>query len=174
MQQAGIWAGVGAIALAGAIVFASLRPQEETPPPPSVPSLVPPLCDAQVGEWERLEAGALAEVYRVVEASEETVTIESVRYSEGTPVGPPEPRVFGRNGFGLPQGYVVQRIDPDRIDVGGTMRDCWRIAATSQTGARFWWISEAVPACGILKIAQSVRGQPDEPNAARLADSGNE
>ena len=143
-------------------------------PPPVFPPLIPPLHDAQVGEWLRLAAGVDAEVYRVVRATDYAVDVEITRYHDEAPEGPPSVETWPRNGFSLPADKsVIRAIEPDRIEVAGKWFDCWRVHVFSHVAGlteRVYWICDKIPVHGLLKIANVVKGGPDEAHAVRLAD----
>lgn len=145
------------------------------PPPPPPPSLIPPLHDAQVGEWLRLEVGVNAEVYRVVGVSDYEVQVEITSYRNGEPSSSPVVHTWHRNDFGLPANCVVRQIDPDSIDVAGKRYDCWRLSIFSHeagAGQRLYWVSDKIPVHGLLKAAAVQQGAPDDLHAAKLADWG--
>jgi hypothetical protein len=169
----------GALARVSVLVAAALTsscdPAEPAPAPPP-PTLIPPLHDAEVGEWLRAESGRRAQVFRVVDASDFDVTVETVTYDDGRPTSEPVTAKWSRNGFGVPSGNppegVIRRFERDRIEVAGKLWDCWRISIHTRLGVVWYWISEDVPVHGVLKWALVQKGQADEANAARLADYG--
>jgi len=164
------------VAAAAALVLASC--DEDRPRTPAVqPSplrLTPPLCDAKVDEWIRIEAGRDAQVFRVVNASDYYVEVETTTYEDQAPVGTPQRLKWWRNSFGLPEAEcVIRAIDADRIQVGDKWYDCWRIFVNSRTGQeKFFWISDAVPVHGLLKVAAIRKGVADETHAAKLTEWG--
>jgi hypothetical protein len=170
-----IAAVTGVVLVAVALAAASCRKDPPPPPPAPFPSLIPPLHDAQVGEWLRLEAGVDAEVYRVVGASDYEVQVEVMRYHNGEPSSSPAVQTWSRNGFGLPANSVIRQIDRDAIDVGGVRYDCWRLSIfTREAGApqRSYWVSETIPVQGLLKAAIVQKGEADDVHAAKLVDWG--
>jgi hypothetical protein len=136
--------------------------------------LVPPLCDAQAGEWLRIESGRNAQLFRVVDAGDYYVDVETTTYQDEAPIGTPQRQRWPRNSFGLPQDEcVIRAIDADRIEVGDRWYDCWRIFVTSRSGQeKFLWISDEVPVHGLLKVAGIRKAVADEAHAAKLTESG--
>ncbi len=170
------------VAVAAVVAFAAGfvsawwgRPSAPPPlPPPPQPTLIPPLHDAQVGEWIRLEAGVDAEVYRVVGATDYEVQVEVTSYHNGEP-SPPIQKTWHRNGFGLPPNCVVREIDPEVLEVGGTKYDCWRLSIFSREPGKaqlLYWICDKIPVHGLLEAAVVQKGAADETHAARLVDWG--
>jgi len=166
------------IALAAVAALMSSSCGKDPPPAPaqqpSPTRLIPPLCDAKVDEWLRIEAGRDAQVLRVVNAGDYYVEVETTTYQDQAPVGTPVRAKWWRNSFGLPEeDCVIRAIDADRIQVGDKWYDCWRIFVTSRTGQeKFYWISEAVPVHGLLKVAGIRKGVADEAHAAKLTEWG--
>lgn len=158
--------------LLGAVLAAAACGDDPVPVPVSPPTLrlIPPLQDAEVGEMLRLEAGATAEVYRVVGGDEYQVQVELVKYQDGAPVTSPSVLTWHRNSFSIPADAVIRAIDQDRIEVGGKTYDCWRLAVASRVRQLYFWISDEIPVHGVLKVAAVVKGQADEAHAAHLAD----
>ena len=167
---------VRVVAVVVALAAASCCKDPPPPlPPPPVRSLIPPLHDAQVGEWLRLEAGVVAEVYRVVGASDYEVQVEVTRYKNGEPSSSPTTQTWHRNDFGLPANCVVRQIDPDVITVGGVRYDCWRLSIFSHepgVSQRSYWVCEKIPVQGLLEAAIVQKGEVDDAHAAKLADWG--
>jgi len=165
-----------AIALtAAALLVASCdKDAPAAPKPAASPRLTPPLCDAQVGEWIRLESGRDAQVHRVVDAGDYSVEIETTTYQNEAPVGNPQRQRLSRNSFGLPSDVcVIRTIDADRILIADRWYDCWRIFVNDRNGQeKFVWISDEVPVNGFLKVAGIHKGVADEAHAAKLAESG--
>jgi hypothetical protein len=164
------------VALALVLLFAvscNDDPPRAAPTPPP-PRLIPPLHDAKVGEWLRVEAGRDAQVFRVVDAGDYSVDVETTTYKEQAPVGVPHKTRWWRNSFGLPEDEcVVRALDPDRIQVGDKWYECWRIYVTSRNGQeRYVWVSEEIPVHGVLKVAAINKGVTDERNAVTLAEWG--
>ena len=169
----------GLLVLAGAVLAFVLgevlrpRSRAESPPPAADP-FVPPLNDAVVGEEVRLHRGPLVSTYRVARTTDDEVQVEFFESYEGTPpagwtAAPAKTYVWRRNGFGVPEDFVVRRADPDRIDVGGRSFDCWRLTCHSRAGLRFYWISDRVPVHGVLRIAPDLDGDGG-PDVALQAD----
>ncbi len=145
----------------------------KAPPPPR---LIPPLWDAEVDEWVRLEPtdGSTSIVYRVVNAGDTWVDVETTSYVNGNFVGSPQKVRWKRNCFGLPEDEcVIRAFDPDRIEVDGKSYDCWRILAGSATVQQMYWISDAIPVHGVLRVANVHKGDPDLKNALILKAWGN-
>ena len=132
------------------------------------PILVPPLQDAEVGEWIRIQAGRDVQVHRVVDARELDVTIEYMQYHEDEP-GPPATIVLRRDSFGTPAEGVVRAIARDRVDVGGRSYDCWRLDVYLHIGQFAYWISEEVPVTGLIKYARIEKGAVDEVKIGRAS-----
>jgi len=133
-----------------------------------------PLNDAVVGEEVRLHRGPIVSRWRVAHTTDEEVQVEFVETFEGTPPAgfvpsPASTFVWRRSGFGVPDGFVVRRADPDRIDVGGRSFDCWRLMCHSRAGVRFYWISAEIPVHGVIRIAPDLDGD-GAPDAAHQAD----
>lgn len=165
------------VAVAAGLGVGACNPGPAVAPPTAAParSLVPPLHDAVVGEELRLRTGPTLWSYRVAHTSDDEVEVEFVSsWVGGSPPPGWAPRserlVWSRNGFGLADGFVVRRIDPDRIEVAGRWWDCWRLQCHSRQGLRFYWISDEVPVHGVLRIApdQNQDGVPDPGNEADL------
>jgi hypothetical protein len=164
-----------ALAAVAALISSSCGKDSPAAPPPSPPArLTPPLCDAQVGEWLRLESGRDAQLLRVVDAGDYYVDVETTTYQDESPVGNPQRQRWSRNSFGLPPDEcVVRTIDADRIHLGDRWYDCWRIYATTRAGQEtFFWISDEIPVHGMLKFAAVRKGVVDEKHAVTRADSG--
>jgi hypothetical protein len=154
---------------------ASLRPgPPPPPPPPPIPTLVPPLHDAKVGEWLKVEAGVDSQMFRVVGVSPDDyeLTVEMIQSSNGVPVGGPEFFKWRRNSWSLPSDCVVRAIDRDRVEVGGKHYDCWRLAVFSHQRNMVYWISDEIPVHGVLKFTAVGKHGPDDAHAARAADWG--
>jgi hypothetical protein len=165
-----------AVAVAAGLAAASCRDDPPPAPPPPPPrALIPPLHDAQVGEWLRVETGVDSEMYRVVAATDYEVTVEITRYKAGEPTSSPTRQTWSRNSFGLPANCVVRQIDPESLVIGGVRYDCWRLSIFSrETGAaqRAYWISDAIPVHGLLEAAVVQKGSVDDLHAAKLVDWG--
>jgi hypothetical protein len=141
------------------------------PPPPSappLPALVPPLANVKVGEWLRLESGADAILYRVVDTGDYDVKVEATTYHDQQPTAAPHVETWSRNLFGLPVESVIRSIDRDQIEVAGKRVDCWRFYVVAREGERFYWISDEFPVNGLLKFAALHKGQVDDVHAVKL------
>jgi hypothetical protein len=163
------WTLVVALAASSCGKDPVVAPQQAAPT-----RLTPPLCDAQVGEWLRLESGRDAQLLRVVDAGDYYVDVETTTYQNESPVGSPQRQRWSRNSFGLPPDEcVIRTIDSDRIQVGDKSYACWRIYTTTRTGQEnYFWISDEVPVHGMLKYAGIRKGVVDEAHAVKLADFG--
>jgi hypothetical protein len=164
-----------AVGVAIGMAVAALRPSPPPPPPPPpVPTLVPPMHDAQVGEWARIESGVDAQLFRIVGVSpdDHEIKVEMVQSHEGTPSGPPVTLTWHRNSWSLPADCVIRAIDRDRIEVAGKHYDCWRLTVFSHVRNMVYWISDEVPVHGVLKIAVATDRGIDEMHAARFAEGG--
>lgn len=151
-----------AAASAGLLVLASgCRESEPLPVAVQPAVLIPPLHDAQTGEQLRMHRGDEEWVWRVVSASDEEVSVDFFVYRGGVVVeGRTDHLRWMRNSFGIPEGFVIREIRRDRIDVGGTSYDCWRLKAYAREGARYYWITDSLPVSGFLRIALEERGKP--------------
>jgi len=173
---------IAVLVAGGAVVgLATCRPGGGGGNAPAAPSatLVVPLNDAVVGEEVRLRRGRSIWTWRVSHSTDDAVQVEFVETTEGGgPAGvsppPAQSHVWPRNGFGLPEGLVVRRIDRDRIEVAGRWWDCWRLQCHSRAGTRFYWITDEVPVHGVLRIAPDLDGdgQPDPGTQADLLPDG--
>ncbi len=152
------------LTLAAAAACGGCRPRAAPPVPVKMAAFVPPLFDAQIGETLVTRRGTQEWHYTVVSAGDVEVVVEVVVYDGGVPQGRgPQRFAWHRNNFGLPDNAVVERVEPARVDVGGTTWDCWLVHVTTRTSGRYYyWISDDVGVNGILKIAQSEGGVPDE------------
>lgn len=154
---------------------ASLRRAPPPPPPPTiVPTLVPPLHDAKVGEWLRIKSGVDEQLYRVVGVSPDDyeIDVELTQYQNGLPLAKPTPFKWHRNSFGLPHDCVVRAIDRDRVEVDGKSYECWRLQVFTHQGNWVYWISEEIPAHGVLMMTKVGKNGPDMIRAARAVDWG--
>jgi hypothetical protein len=161
--------------LAAALTSSSCGKDPPAAAPQAAPTrLIPPLCDAQVGEWLRIEAGRDAQLYRVVDAGDYWVDVETTTYQNEAPIGTPQRQRWPRNSFGLPMDdCVIRAIDADRIQIADKWYDCWRICANSRSGLEmFYWISDQVPVHGVLQVAGVQKGVADLAHAAKLTESG--
>lgn len=173
MKRAPLWTLAVVVAIAATIALtATCGPAPAPPLPPPPPRLVPPLNDAQVGEWLRLASGVDSEMYRVVRAGDFDVDVEIVAYHNDQPVGSPRTVTWHRNSFSVPSDAVIRAIDPDHIEVGGKWYDCWRLSIYGRNVQRYYWITDQVPAHGLIKVANIGKNGPDEANAVYLADCG--
>jgi len=166
---------LAALATSAALLAASCR--KEPPPvaaPAATPRLIPPLHDATVGEWLRIETDRDALMYRVVDAGDYWVDVETLTYRDQAQVGAPLKQRWWRNSFGLPEDEcVIRAIDSDRIQIGDKWFDCWRLFVTSRSGQeKYFWISDQVAVHGLLKVASLRKGIVDEAHAAKLAEWG--
>jgi hypothetical protein len=157
------------------LVAVSCNPDPEPAPPKAPPPrrLIPPLWDAKVGEWLRVEEGPASLVYRVVNAGETWIDVETTPYRDGAPTGSPQKTRWTRNSFGLPDNECVVRVfDPDRIEVKGKWYDCWRLLVSSATEQQMYWISDEIPVHGLLRVAAVHKGVADETHALKLVEWG--
>jgi hypothetical protein len=163
---------VAFLAAAGGLA-SGCRDEPQAPPAPALKplALVPPLHDAQVGEMIRIQPdrGVDAEVYRVVETDDFSVTVERTRYHSDQPEAPVR-MTWHRNSFGMPQDTVIRSIDVDRIEVGGRWYDCFRLTVHSKVRTLAFWVSEEVPVHGVLKAAIVQKGEAAEMHAAKLVE----
>ncbi len=144
----------------------------KTPPPAR---LIPPLHDAQPGEWLTLVRGSgdgewLTRM-RVVAAGDTTVKIETLTYVGGQAQGAPVVSEFPRNGFGIPPGGVNREFLRERVEIDGEWMDTWRIRMHARNEVRYYWISEEIPVHGVLMIDRDRKGRP-EGNPYRLKEYG--
>lgn len=146
-------------------------PAPAAPVAPPLPTLVPPLNDAQVGEWVRIGVGKASEVVKVVDASDFQVKVQIIRYVDDEPQSPVF-EVWPRNSFGVPADGVIRAIDRDWIDVTGKRYECWRLAVYGRQRQMVYWVSEEIPVHGILKVAALNKGEIDDVNAMRLTGWG--
>lgn len=153
----------GGAVLAAALVlsFQGCRPEVPAAPPPPAAVLVPPLHDAEAGEELVLCSpdGSYEQVFRVVSASDLEVEVEYTEYRNGEPVpGKKTNYRWHRNGFAIPEGMVVRRIDREEITLdhmeGSPTLNCWRLHLYSRSGNRVYWFSEKFPVQGWVKIAR--------------------
>jgi hypothetical protein len=152
--------------LAAALAAAGCGRDVAPPPAYTVPAFVPPLSDAAVGERLVNRRGVQEWHYTVVSAGSTDVVVEVVVYQGGAPQGRPQRYSWHRNGFGLPDNAVVNRIEPGRVEVGGETWDCHVLHVSSGgAGSFFYWVTDAVGAHGILKIAKADGGAPNDANA---------
>lgn len=173
MNRAAVWTFIAGFVLgAAALSVKSCGPATEPPPPPPPPRFVPPLQDAQVGEWLRLASGSDSEQYRIVRAGDFDVDVEIVKYLNDQPAGPPQVVTWRRNSFSVPDDAVIRAIDPDHIEVGGKWYDCWRLSIYGKQVQRYYWVTDQVPAHGLIKVANIGKSGPDEATAVHLADCG--
>jgi hypothetical protein len=174
MNRTVLWPLAAAAAIAAAVVLTATCGRAAPPPPPPapIPRFVPPLQDAQVGEWLRLAAGVDSELYRVVRAGDFDVDVEVISYHNDQPTGPPRIVTWHRNSFSVPPDAVIRSIDPDRIEEGGRWYQCWRLSIYGRDVQRYYWITDEVPAHGLIKVANMGKSGPDEANAVHLADFG--
>jgi len=172
MNRAFAWPLAAVLAVCGIVVTTTCGQPAPPAPPPPLPRFVPPLHDAQVGEWLRLSAGVDSEVYRVVRAGDFDVDVEIVKYHNDQPAGPPLVVTWHRNSFSVPPDAVIRSIDPDRLEIEGRWYDCWRLSIYGRQLQRYYWITDEVPAHGLIKVANMGKSGPDEANAVHLADSG--
>lgn len=140
----------------------------ETPvvaPPDAGPAalFVPPLRDAAVGEELMVRRGATAWKWRVASTDEQFVGVEVQEYVDDVPQGPLQAYRWHRNGFGLPEEFVVQEIARDHIQVGAGTYDCWRLTVRGAKALRWYWVTDQVPVHGLLRIAVDLnnKGTPD-------------
>lgn len=153
------------LAILGLVLGACTR---TVAPPPKVhiPSLTPPLSDAQVGERLVTRRGNQEWHYTVVSTGDLEVVVEVVTYTDGAPTGSVERYRWHRNNYGLPDSAVIRKLEPGRIEIDGERWDCWIVhVATSGRGQFFYWISAEVGVNGVLKIARNEGGAPDETHA---------
>lgn len=155
-------------------VLVSLAGCERTPavvPIDSAPAavFVPPLSDAKVGEELMLRRGATAWRWRIASADSQFVGVEVQEYTNDVPSGPLQAYRWSRNGYGLPDEFVVQEIARDRISVAGASWDCWRMTVRSEQATRWYWVTDAVPVHGVLRIAVDLAGK-GAPDLASPAD----
>jgi hypothetical protein len=129
---------------------------------------VPPLCDAEVGEEIVLRRGNTSWRWRIVSVDAALVAVEVQEYVDDAPRGPLQALRWNRNGFGLPDEFVVRSIARDRIEVAGQFWDCWRIAVAAGPALRWYWVTDALPVHGVLRIAVDIEGKgaPDLQNPA--------
>lgn len=130
---------------------------------------VPPLRDAEVGEELMLRRGATAWRWRIASADGQYVAVEVQEYTNDLPVGPLQSYRWNRNGFGLPDEFVVQEIARDRIEVAGASWDCWRLTVRSGQTTRWYWLTDVLPVHGVLRIAVDLAGK-GAPDLASPAD----
>ena len=137
------------------------------PPKIHIASLTPPLSDAQVGEQLVTRRGDQEWHYTVVSAGDLEVVVELVTYMNGAPTGKIERFRWHRNNYGLPDNAIIRRLEPGRIEVGGERWDCWivHVATNDGRGEYYYWISADVGVHGVLKIARSEGGAPDDAQA---------
>jgi hypothetical protein len=95
-----------------------------------------------------------------------------VSYHNDSPIGQPRTVTWNRNSFSVPPDAVIRAIDPDHIEIGGKWYDCWRLSVYGRSLQRYYWITDQVPAHGVIKVANVGKSGPDEANAVRLADFG--
>lgn len=130
------------------------------PPPPAV--LIPPLHDTELGEQLILKRGLEEHVYTVVQAGDASVEVEVQKYQDGELHGPPRSVTWSRNGFGMPDGTVIRRIERARTDVAGKTWDCWLVHVHSRKGQFYAYISEDAPVHGVLQMMRTDGGKPDK------------
>ncbi len=130
---------------------------------------VPPLCDAKVGEELMLRRGATAWRWRIASADSQFVGVEVQEYTNDVPAGPLQAYRWSRNGYGLPDEFVVQEIARDRISVADVSWDCWRMTVRSEQATRWYWVTDALPVHGVLRIAVDLAGK-GAPDLASPAD----
>jgi hypothetical protein len=155
-------AAVGVLSGAAAVLPSSCA-DDAPPDEPAAPRtfLEPPLHDAEAGEELRMVRGREEWLWRVVSTTDEDVSVDFfVRVDGQLDERRTEHLRWPRNGFGLPEGFTLREARPDRIDVGGRARDCWRLRAHSREGVRLYWISAELPVAGFLRIAVEDRGKP--------------
>ena len=149
-----------AVPAALAIGTAGCPARPAAPPPLAAAVLVPPLHDAEPGEELRMRRGNEEWTWRVTSTTDTEVEADFTVRRDGEPVGPPKSQRWTRNGFGIPDEFVIREARRDRIEVGGRTWDCWMLRVHSRTGIRYYWISDALPAHGVLRIAVEDRGRP--------------
>lgn len=160
IAPAAVLPGLGGCDRAPAVVAAA-------PGPAAV--FVPPLCDAQVGEELILRRGATAWRWRIASADAQYVGVEVQEYTNDLPVGPLQSYRWNRNGYGLPDEFVVQEIARDRVEVAGASWDCWRMTVRSGQTTRWYWVTDVLPVHGVLRIAVDLGGK-GAPDLASPAD----
>jgi hypothetical protein len=152
--------GVVAVATTGC-------PQAPPPVAPLAPALlIPPLQDAEAGEELRLRRGNEDWIWRVASTTETEVLVDFRIVRGGVPAGPVKQTSWPRNGFGLPPGFVVSEIRRDRIEAAGRTWDCWWLRARSAEGGRSYWITDELPAHGVIRMAVEEKGRPVPATAA--------
>jgi len=132
----------------------------------SLPGLVPPLNDAQVGEELVLRRGSSEWRYSVTDAGDAFVVVEVLQYENGEPTAKPERYRWHRNGFGMPEDAVIRKIERGRLDSDGEAWDCWVLHVyTRERGRFYYWVSDEAAVHGVVKMAKVEEAGVDDANA---------
>ncbi len=173
------WVGGGVAAAFTILVFVLLtagpscsKPAVQLPPPPPPPILIPPLHDAQAGEQLVLSNGVIDQIYRVVSASDGEVEVEITTRRDDMPVEERAPYkvTLNRNSWGIKADHngaptVNRRFVRDTLDAGGKTFPCWRVDVFSRKGNFVYWLTDALPVHGIVKIARVVKNRIEDEQA---------
>lgn len=156
---------VALLAAAVAVLVGMLVLRKDPPPPeaPPAPTFVSPLAQVESGETLRIAQGPKEFRYVVLSTTHSEVEVRVMEYQNGAPPAGSEPRVerWKRNGLGIPPDAVVQHVAPDAIEVHGRFWPCWRVRALRDSGPVFYWLTDALPVHGLLRLARAKDGAPD-------------